>query len=295
MKKQSLIITIALILSLVSARYAAADDAQSDFFREGTTAKAFSTGYTGVSNCNDVSATYWNPAGLAKVTETQFLTTKTTQEFFDSDVQSFSVAAPLGDTVSMGFSYVRSSTDFPITGIDGTTGRVIITGYSSDKYTGTALALGGKLSENVFVGVNIKNMKHKLYNSSESGTGYDIGFLGQWENFRAGMNLQNIGDVNLGTDKVPFNVRLGISGDLAEERLTLALSYDTDYLGESGLGVGADFKVADQFSARLGSYDGDFAYGFGVNIENFSIDYALTSGSGVNETNKFTLSYKLMK
>ena len=283
-------------LLLVTATARAADDlaAQSDFFREGQSARAFGMGSAFVAVADDTDAVYWNPAGLAQLKGPQFITTKTTVDFFDSDVQSFSAAMPYGPGV-FGINYVYSNTDFPRYGQDSDNPLRFTTFLSmeSERYTGIALAYAMQYRPNLALGLSIKSMKYSLYGNSASGTGFDLSALMKLDSgMNVGLNLQNLGGVSLGVmDEVPANFELGVSQKFMEDALTLALGYDSNYLGDSAYSIGAEYKVADHVTARLGSRDSKTAYGFSIDYENFRMDYGLNSGGDETESSKFSLAY----
>lgn len=283
-------------LLLVAANARAADDlaAQSDFFREGQSARAFGMGSAFVGVADDTDAVYWNPAGLAQLKGPQFITTKTTLDFFDSDVQSFSAAMPYGPG-AFGINYVYSNTDIPLYGQNPANPLRFnyFLGMASERYTGIALAYAMQYQPNIALGLSIKNMKYSLYGNSASGTGFDLSaFMKLESGLNVGLNLQNLGGVSLGAmDEVPTNFQLGVSQKFMEDALTLALGYDSNYLGDSSFSIGTEYKVADHVIARLGSSDSKTAYGFSIDYESFRFDYGLNSGGDETESSKFSLAY----
>ena len=288
------LILIALMCRATAAL--AADDlaSQSDFFREGDSARSYGMGSAFVGVSDDVSAVYWNPAGLAGLNSIQLLTTKTSMEFFESNVQAFQAAVPYGNGV-VGLNYVYSSTDFPLYGQNPSNPLRFdyFLGMGSERYTGMALAYAMMWQPDLSVGFSIKNMDYDLYGNSASATAFDVAALMQMdEATRIGVNLQNVGGASLGVmDEVPFNVQFGVSYKTMEDTLTLAGGYDSNYLGDSAYSLGAEYKVAEYFTARLGSRDSNTAYGFSVDFESFRIDYALNSGNDETEASKFSLAY----
>lgn len=294
-------ITLAAMCMALAVRAQAADDesAQSDFFREGTSARSFGLGSAFVGLADDVNAVYWNPAGLANLKAPQILTTKTKLDFFDSDVQAISAAAPYGKGV-WGINYVYSSTDIPLFGPNPSEPARLDypLGIASERYTGLSLGYGMQWKRNLALGVNFKSMKYTLFGNSSSGTGFDVAALMKTSYLNGamlGVNLQNVGGVKLGAmDKVPFNVEVGISKKYSGDKLVVALGYDSNYLGTSAMSAGAEYKIAEHFTARAGVRDKKLAYGFSVNVDSFSLDYALnsgSSGSNESETNKLSITY----
>jgi hypothetical protein len=287
-------ISVAALCAALAAPVRAQDDlaAQSDFFREGESARAFGMGNAFVGLSDDVSAIYWNPAGLARLPGAQLLITRTTLDFFESDIQSVSAAMPYGRG-AIGFSYSAANTDFPLFGQNPSNPLRFDypMGVASENYRGLALAYSMPYGDNMFLGLGFKSLKYDLSGNSASGTGFDIGALMVLdEETTAGLNLQNIGGVSLGAmDEVPMNISFGAAKKFMDGAATLAASYDSKYLGDSAFGVGLEYRAADHFTLRLGSSDGNAAYGFSVDYQDFRLDYALNSGADEAETSKFTI------
>lgn len=288
-------ISVAALCAALAAPVRAQDDlaAQSDFFREGESARAFGMGNAFVGLSDDVSAIYWNPAGLARLPGAQLLITRASINSFDSDIQSVSAAMPYGRG-AIGFSYSADNTDFPLFTNDGQNPYRITTqfGVGSENRRAWSLAYSMPYGDNLFLGLGFKSFSYNMYGgNSYSGTGFDIGALMVLdEETTAGLNLQNIGGVSLGVmDEVPMNVSFGAAKKFLDGAATLAASYDSKYLGDSAFGVGLEYRAADHFTLRLGSSDGNAAYGFSVDYQDFRLDYALNSGADLTETSKFTI------
>jgi len=110
---------------------------------------------------------------------------------------------------------------------------------------------------------------------------------------RLGLTVQNLG-MHIGSDTVPVNFRIGVSGEIAGIKgLTVGASYDSNYLDRNIVGVGAEYKIAENLTARAGSYDGKFTAGLGVNYENFQLDYSMNNDDDLGDLSKLSLGYYL--
>jgi len=271
--------------------------AQTDFFREGVAARPFGMGNAFVGIADDVGATYWNPAGLALLKGYSFSTTRSTQdEYDDLTTQGFNFAKPLGRGV-IGFNAVYTTLgDYPACASFDPNPPYRCLSYMviGEDDTAFSFSYGWRHRKNLLLGASIKHARQEVKPSfNASGWGFDIGALMEFNNgAKAGITLQNAGDMNVGEDTIPFNVILGGSGKIKSiKHLTLAFSIETGYLDESLFSIGAEYELSENLRARIGSSDGDFAAGLGVNFENLQLDYAFNRNDLQGDQSKLSLGY----
>ncbi len=301
LEKKLAIVTIAALIAgavlLFRPEPAFASTAQTDFFREGVSARSFGMGNAFVGVADDVGTGYWNPAGLALLGNYSFSTTRSTQdEFDDMTTQGFSFARPMGKGV-LGFNAVYTTFgDFPACASFDTNPPYRCLSYMviGEDDTAVSFSYGWRHGKNLLLGASIKHARQEIkpsYNSS--GWGFDIGALMEFDNgMKAGITLQNAGDMTIGEDTIPFNVILGASGKIKSiKHLKLGFSIETGYLDESLFSIGAEYELSDNLRARIGSGDGDFAAGLGVNFENLQLDYAFNKNDLQGDQSKLTLGY----
>ncbi len=136
----------------------------------GPRANAMGGAYSAIAN--DVSAMYWNPAGIANVNEVQTLFTYT-RMFADINVNYFGIVFPAGSIGTFGASITAlnvgemdvTSEYFP----DGTGEK-----FDAGSYAFT-LTYSRFITQDFAVGVNIKYIREDIFNSSADGIGFDIG------------------------------------------------------------------------------------------------------------------------
>jgi len=274
MKK--LISVVAVLLIGSSAVFAGSVDVL-PYLRMGVGARAMGMGgaFTGLSD--DVSASYYNPAGVAAV-ENNELSLMTGILSNDRSFNWLAFGMPLGNA-GLALSLISS-------GVDAIPGWVDKTTASGDFDYGNMAALisyGSKFADGVQAGVNLKYFKSDLQDNSASGYGIDVGLLfSATEKLSAGIVLQDLGssikwDTSNDTrEKVPEVAKIGLTYRLAEDKLKLCLDTskvsDRESLKQN---VGAEYSITQSLAARAGLDDGNFTAGFGIGINMLSLNYAL--------------------
>lgn len=168
-----------------------------DFLSTGVGARALGMGGAFTSVANDVSAGYWNPAGLIKITFPQIILMHDSRY---NDVVSYNygaVAVPLSKTESVALSaFVLSVNGIPntVNAFNSITDRIDV---SKVTYFGaTEMALFGsysrKVSEKFSFGANVKFIRENIGSTYGTGIGFDVGVLFlPTENLSFGGDLQN--------------------------------------------------------------------------------------------------------
>ncbi len=299
-RNTTLIATVLMLAMAVNLATAAQQSGESfavtDFFIDGSSARVFGMGNAFSGLADDVSAVYWNPAGLYYLRGNEFTSTRSSRSVFDLDTttQTLSFALPLENS-TFGFNLVYSTLGNAIvTGTDSTTGRLVPTDViDSDEFAfSLSYAVPWRMRDGLSAGATIKSVKQKVAGYSASGIGFDIGFMQKFnENRRVGLVFQNVADMDIGTDVVPFNIRLGASDRFMDEKLLLSAQFDTDYLDDTLFSIGAEYTLAQNFTARLGSNDGEFSAGVGLNYDSFQVDYAFNNDDESGNLSKISVSY----
>jgi hypothetical protein len=284
------LIAAALLAFLPAAAFTSS--LRTDFFSEGISARSSGMGNAFIGVADDISALYWNPAGLALLQGNTFATTRTTQDLFDLTTQTLSYAMPAWRGAA-GFHIVYSSYGEGVacSGDPRTDCNPILIGEDD---TAFSFSYGRKWSNNLLLGASVKSVTQKITPAgSLSGIGFDIGALMDVsENMRAGLVLQNVGNLSLGIDNVPMNVRLGASYNVPNYKgLLLAFSYESAFQNESTFNIGAEYSLSENLQARIGSAGGNFTAGLGVRFENIQLDYAFNRNEVLGDQSRLTLGY----
>jgi len=172
-----------------------------DFLSIGVGGRALGMGSAYTAVANDVTAGYWNPAGLAKVEFPEIILMHDSRY---SDIVSYNYGAgamKLSKDETIGISAVVLS----VSGVPNTlsAGELDITGnldgldYSKITFFGeTDVALIGsyarQASDNFSYGANVKFIRRSISSTYGTGIGFDVGAIySPLKNFNLGANLQN--------------------------------------------------------------------------------------------------------
>jgi hypothetical protein len=202
--------------------------------------RATAMGSAYVSVANDVSAMYWNPAGIARIEnfEASFSSTKW---IADLSFNYAGTVVPLGDfgTIGLNATFLtmdpieRTTTDFP----DGTGEFVDAGSYAF------GLAYARNLTDQFSLGFNVKFINERLYHSNANGFALDVGalFLTHLNGLKLGMSISDYG-TKMQLDGQDFQVQHdpypGISGNNGNINSTLSTDpYDLPLLFRLGLSM----------------------------------------------------------
>lgn len=255
------------------------------FLSIGVGARANAMGGAFSSVANDVSAIYWNPAGIAKINETQTLFSYT-KMFADININFFGLVIPAGDYGTFGASVTALNVgDMEVTTefLPEGTGEK----FSAGSYAFT-LSYAKFITDNFAVGGNVKYIRESIYNSSASGIAFDIGtifttpfygikFASSISNYGSKMQMagddllirhdpdpQRAGnnqtiDAYYKTDEfeLPLRLQVGISRDftiLDEHRLTLAIDATHPNDNNQWVNVGGEISLFNDLISLRGGY-----------------------------------------
>ncbi|MBX3006927.1 MAG: PorV/PorQ family protein [Melioribacteraceae bacterium] len=253
----------------------------------GPRANAMGAAYSSVAD--DASAMYWNPAGIARISEYQTAFTYT-KMFADINVNYFGAVIPAGDLGVFGIGItalnigdMEVTTEYYPEG----TGEI----FNAGSYA-FGLSYAKFITSDFAVGVTIKYIREGIYNSSAEGFGVDVGtvfttpfygikFASSISNY--GSKLQMSGDDLLirhdpdpqragnnqtidawySTDQyeLPLRLQIGLSRDftiLDEHRLTLAVDAIHPNDNNQWVNVGGEISLFNNLLSLRGGYKGLF-------------------------------------
>jgi opacity protein-like surface antigen len=246
MRRNFALLAVFAVLLLMNGNLFAQSEATAEFLMIAPGARACGMGETGVAIANDAYATYWNPAGLAKLRGKEF------SGMHSNWLPQFN----LGDMYYDFASYTQHFEDI------GTFGaNLIFLNLGEQQWTdeegnlmGTfdsynlafGVSYGTELSENLAVGASFRFIYMKLTDvnvgaQETDGTGssvaVDLGLLWtpKWlSKLTMGVNLQNLGpkitfvDADQ-ADPIPTNLKLGFAYKALErEHNELNLTFDVN-------------------------------------------------------------------
>ncbi len=277
-------VIVILTLGLLSARIASADGTSSASFLEmGAGARAAAMGESFVSVANDATSTYWNPAGVARVEETQISAMQNTH-VVDTDYQHLAAVKPL-DRFGVGLSIARMSYG----SIDHYTVANVKDGSFEANSLAAGVSLAGRIGDDMSVGGTLKMIRESIESESASGMATDLGLLYDLNGFTIGASAQNIGPaMKMVKDSfaLPMTVRMGVSTHLLNNKILLSGGFSKPNDSALALQTGLEYNLASFFTLRggykltsgasdLGGLVG-VSGGFGVQFDRFNLDYAVT-------------------
>ena len=247
-------------------------------------AKAVGMGGAYVAVANDITAMFWNPAGIAGLNQSQAIFTHT-QWIADMSFNYAGVVAPLPSIGTIGFNATfLSMDDMERTTIDEPDGTGEMFGAGSYAF---GLAFARELTDRFSIGFNCKFIHEMIYHSTANGFAFDIGTLfdTQFYGLKIGMSIANYGtkmnmsgrdmltqidpdplvsgnnpyiNASMNTDSydLPLMFRVGASVDLLKgagnSNLLVAIdalhpNNDVEYLN-----LGAEYLFNNMFALRAG-------------------------------------------
>ena len=247
-------------------------------------ARAVGMGGAFVAVASDVSSMYWNPAGVAHITNTEAMFCNT-RWIADINFNYAAVGVNLGNVGAMGLNATFLTMDqmerTTIMEPDGTGEMFDVGSYAF------GLCYARKLTDRFSIGANFKYIHEKIYHSSANGIAFDIGtiFDTQFNGLRIGMSISNYGtkmqmggrdmltqvdvdplvsgnnsniNANLQTDSydLPLMFRVGVSMDVLKGagNSNLVLSIDALHPNDDveSVNVGGEYVLNEMFFIRAG-------------------------------------------
>ncbi len=256
---------------------------------------------------NDVSAVYWNPAGLMEAggLQIQFMNSK---QFISSIQNNFiAVSHPYSDkeTIALSLNYltvnnIKNSVNAGV--FDPNTLELISIDESKIKLFNTGdyvfqAAYARRYTDNIDWGAAVKLIYRDFASATATGIGFDAGLKYKAENFRAGLVIKDaLGTMmTWSTNETQFitpSVRLGMAyiynlgnfsftpvGELifrAENRAKSAQVHLGPLSADAAAGLEINYKNVLQIRAGMDEIQRLNA-GIGLNLHKVSIDYAFTA------------------
>jgi hypothetical protein len=307
-KRYFLVLSFSLIFSFnyCFAQFSKTGTAAAQFLKIGVGARAMGLGGAFGSLANDVSALYWNPAGLVMVDN---LTMMGSYSPWIADIAhhfaGFSVPLSQNDFIGLSAIFLTMD-DMEITTIDRPHGTGEFFG-ASDFAIG--LSYARRLTDRFSVGFTGKYIGQKIYNEEATGLAFDIGtrLRTGFHGLIISMNFSNIGnrmqlkgidllrpyDPNPGSSNNPFidatlntelwalptNFRISVCMNIVGEGpsvfssddnlLTLIVDGNHPTDGEEKASFGIEYQWQELFALRFGymlNYD-DESLAFGLGFK----------------------------
>ena len=254
------------LLSLVFAEAANAQQSSGSagiFLRMGVGARPLALGSAYVGLAEGPAATYWNPSGLALLSNFQFEFMNTNLPF-DRTFNFFSSVIPVRRIFTLGVSWIG----LRVNNIEGRTSNTDEPDFTFNSMQNVVfLSLGKSLAPFLSIGGNVKFIKSDIENQSATGLGFDAGVLiHPIEQIRLGLMVQDLGtDYRWSggfTEGVPPTYRAGAAFKIYDSVLLVGDVSKTGSLSPT-LHVGGEVRPAYFLPIRVGYSDKQIAGGAG--------------------------------
>lgn len=291
MKKFLLVILFlfALMQSQVFSQVTKTGTTAAKFLSIGIGARANAMGGAFTSIANDASALYWNPAGVASLTDFEAMFTYTSlYKDLNININYVAIVLPAGEMGNFGVSVTAldygemnvTTVEFP----EGTGER-----FSASNYA-FALSYARNITDDFAAGVTVKYILEDIFNSSANGVAFDVGtifrtpFLGiKFSSIitNYGSKMQMAGedllirydadpnsngnnetvDAYYKTDKfdLPLRLQIGLSKDFAfmnEQRFTISVDATHPNDNAEYLNIGGELSFLENLISLRGGYKG---------------------------------------
>ncbi len=295
----------------------------------GARAVGMGTAYTGVAD--DVSALYYNPAGLSNLNHRE-ISFMYLRSFAEQNIEYFAAATPLTTAGFIGDGYAAMGTSLLLAqsgtievNTTNSTGQLTETksvnagsdfiasfGYSERVAHFEIPTKNEDVTFHHYMGLGGKWIRSSLADQYSASTiAADFGYFLRVPEWRmtSGLSLLNIGGdmafVEEG-DPLPVTARLGFAYDpilpdrwLSQRDQALLVSFDLEYLAKEeqyGGSIGLEYSFLRRHAARIGyRFNRDvvgMSFGFGTAWRGIEIDYAWALTSSLSDTHRFSFTYR---
>lgn len=280
-----------------------------EFLAIGVGGRALGMGGAHTAIVNDVTAGYWNPAGLARIDYPQ-VALMHEEHFGDLVNYNYAAAAiPYGKDMSFGLSVIRLGVDgipdtrdalYDANGdgfLDINTDRLDYSKITEFNNTDWAfyLSFAKRHSDNFYWGANVKIIQRDLAEYSATGVGFDVGAVYMpTEDLYLGATIQDVtttlvawstgrNELISPTAKVGAAYAFYILGGRVMPVLDLDIRFEgRDYASYFNIGpvsfdshFGVEYTYDNLFSVRVGYNDvKQFTIGAGIKLPKLYIDYS---------------------
>jgi hypothetical protein len=303
-----------------------------EFIAIGVGGRALGLGGAYAALANDVTAGYWNPAGLSHIAYPQIAIMHDEQFGSLINYDYGAVAFPFGYNASLGLSVIRLGVDdIPDTrnaAIDAAGNvtydptQLMRIDPSRVTYFNAAdwafyVTYSRMQSADFSYGANVKIVRRELGENSATGIGFDIGlWYAPFDHARLGLNLQDVTTTfiawDTGTNElISPTMKVGTAYEIEAfgGRFFPAVDFDVrfedrQYASTANLGPvsfdlhsGLEFQLKDVLALRVGYSDvKQITVGGGLNLPKVTVDYSFAKFDGVGElgnTHRISLIFTL--
>lgn len=283
MRKISFLIIIMLFVVTNSFAVSKVGTTAAQFLKIGVGSRAQGMGGAFVAVANDVTALYWNPAGLARLPGNEAILLHT-EWLAGISFDYAALAINMGNVGTLGFSLTSVSM-----------GEMKVRSELKPEGTGeffdagdisASLCYSRSLTDRFSIGINLKYIRQNIWHSVADGIGIDVGtlFTTQFNGMKIGMSISNFGpnmtmsgrdakeyidispEVNGSNDQIPafrqmeswalpITFRVGVAMDAVNtsmNRLTVAIDALHPNDNSESINLGFEYAYYNMAFIRLG-------------------------------------------
>ena len=285
---------IILLITLSACTIIAGDAGQESPFTVGAGARALGMGGGFTSIANDASLIYYNPAGLPNLNFQQFSLMHV--DLFEGTTYNFAGwVYPDMKLGGFGIGFFRIGTDDIIKRSNFSNSGTF--DYSNSQFV---ISYGRNIRPEFSMGLSFKIVNQTLDSLSDYGIGIDLGLNGKINKYlNAGLILRDIipPELELSTNSeiIPITISggLGLISYPVVDDIKLNSSFELEKIENRNLKIhtGAEIILSNKYSLRSG-YDRDnFAFGAGIVLDRFTLDYSYKVLDYIDDSHRFTFSF----
>lgn len=258
------LLTLAIIASPMLLESSSAQDGglPGAYLRIGTGVRGMGTGGAFVAVANDVSAGYWNPAGLGLMAVPEIAGMYSLLSL-DRSYNYAAGAYPFGEVGTFGLSWIN----YNVGNVDARNAAGNVIGSLSNSENALLFSYGKQVASKFGLGANVKLLFHSLAGSSASGMGFDLGARVTPSNRIAlAASVQNLGatlkwNTTAQTEsKLPLLTRVGVLVKPLN-MINLAADYEINDKQKGQWHVGWEVFMSEYLNLRAGNDNGSITLG----------------------------------
>lgn len=258
--------------------------------------RSMAMGHTGVSNSDDASSLFWNPAYLDTLASSEVYISVETL-FEGANFEYLSYVQPVSKYGAFGLSVsMMNYGDYEIFTAEGYEG-----GTATMRDIVISAGYGKNIISGVQAGLLFKGLVRSIGGNTYAGVNADVAFFKSFGTLvDAGISFRNVLSSGVkyseGEEKAPFVMRMGATANLLDGKMKITLEAEKNFSGVNPeLFFGTEYDVLNLLYLRAGAgslgADNELTAGAGIAYKNIIFDYAATMNSLVL-SHKFGLSYR---